>query len=109
MELLPQTLEEFSVSSSGLGLIQGTLTTVYNESERLRRRKLQAARREREKIIAEECSGERKSRDNKVVCDHDVRLRENGKTETTKRRSTTHMVHPTAALTNKVCVFTVIV
>ena len=54
VELLPQTLEEFSVSSSGLGLRQGTLTTVYNESERLRRKKLQAARREREKVITEE-------------------------------------------------------
>lgn len=97
VELLPQTLEEFSVSSSGLGLHQGTLTTVYHEAERLRRRKLQAARREREKIIAEESSREMESR---REVDRDTRVRLIGSSGTTEKSSKRNL--PTATLTNKV-------
>ena len=99
VELLPQTLEEFSLSSSGLGLRQGMLTTVYHESERLRQAKLQAARRERERIIAQESDRERSenekgdSREAKIVGRRDRRDIESKNTKGAL---------PTATLSNKV-------
>ena len=95
-------MEEFSLSSKGLGLKQGMLTTVYQESERQRQRKLRVARREREKIIAEEERSGAKERKS------EVRLRG----PESESRSDSHIdggvssiqgVIPTAALTHKVC------
>ena len=87
------------MSSKGLGLKQGMLTTVYQETERQRQRKLRAARREREKIAAEEERGgtrERKS---------EARLRGPEK-ETNgghiRSVSSIQGVIPTATLTDKV-------
>ena len=97
VELLPQTLEEFSVSSKGLGLKQGLLTTVYQESERLRQRKLQAARREREKIVSEERSGTRETRSGTKLSGP-----ENDGSDGAGRVSSIKGVIPTAALTDKV-------
>ena len=87
------------MSSKGLGLKQGMLTTVYQESERLRQRKLRAARRERERIIAEEeKSGTRERKS-------EARPRE-PESETLKscigKVSSIQGVIPTAALTDKV-------
>ena len=101
VELLPQTLEEFSLSSSGLGLRQGMLTNVYQEFKRLRQTKLQAARRERERIIAEESGEERKSREKEVMGGREDRVMERGNLEATERKNTRGVL-PTAALSNKV-------
>ena len=91
------------MSSSGLGLRQGMLTNVYQEFERLRRTKLQAARRERERIIAEESGEERKSREKVVMGGREARMmEERGNLEATERKSTKGVL-PTAALSNKVC------
>ena len=85
-----------------MGLKQDTLTAIYQESERLRQRKLQAARKEREKIIAEERGGgsvrEGKKRDgwNDTRQDRDTNL--NGSRNVTKMKGTI----PTAALSDKV-------
>lgn len=97
MELLPQTLEDFSVSSSGLGLRQGMLATVYRESEQLRRRKLQSAKREREMIIAEENGWAREGR-NVLNVQNDSRSRE---TRSCKMKDN-KTVLPMTSLTNKV-------
>ena len=86
------------MSSRGLGLKQGMLTAVYQESERQRQRKLRAARREREKIIAEEeRSGTRERKS-------EVRLRgsENASLDGAGRVSSIRGVIPTAVLTDKV-------
>ena len=74
------------------------LTAVYQESERQRQRKLRAARREREKIIAdEERSGTRERKS-------EVRLRgsENVSLDSAGRVSSIQGVIPKAALTDKV-------
>ena len=86
------------MSSRGLGLKQGMLTAVYQESERQRQRKLRAARREREKIIAEEeRSGTRERKS-------EVRLRgsENVSLDGAGRVSSIRGVIPTTVLTDKV-------
>ena len=86
------------MSSKGLGLKQGMLTTVYQESERQRQRKLRAARREREKIVAEEeRSGTRERKS-------EVRSRgpENVSLDGAGRMSSIRGVIPTPALTDKV-------
>jgi hypothetical protein len=70
------------------------LTTVYQESERQRQRKLRVARKEREKIIAEEersgTAKERKSEEEKQSHVGHGRVKN------------IHGVIPTAALTDKV-------
>lgn len=99
VELLPQTLQEFSVSSAGLGLHQGMLESVYRESEILRKKKLQAARREREKIIAGEGGEERR---NEVDGGGHFRSRE---AKRSKANASSDTVLPTAALTNKVYMY----
>ena len=78
------------------------LTTVYLEFERLRQTKLQAARRERERIIAEESGEERMSREKEVVGAREARMMERGKLEATERKNVKGVL-PMAALSNKVC------
>ena len=78
------------------------LTTVYQEFERLRQTKLQAARRERERVIAEESGEGRKSRKKDVASAREARMMERGNLEATEKKNIKGVV-PTAALSNKVC------
>ena len=87
------------MSSKGLGLKQGMLTTVYQESERLRQSKLQAVRRERERIITEEersgtrerkCMAKRRDPESERLKSHIGKV------------SSIQGIIPTAALTDKV-------
>ena len=95
-------MEEFSLSSKGLGLKQGMLTTVYQESERQRQRKLRVARREREKIIAEEeRSGARERKSEVRLGGPESESRSDSHID--GRVSSIQGVIPTAALTHKVC------
>ena len=83
------------MSSAGLGLHQGMLESVYRESEVLRKRKLQAARREREKIIAGEGGEKRRS---EVDGGGHFRPRE----MRSSKVNASEAVLPKASLTNKV-------